>query len=97
MKDCMKTEQVQYLTKVFKALGHPLRIQIVRGLMNQECNVKHMTECLATAQATVSQQLAVLRSAGVVSCERKGNQVCYRVASPGIRRLVRLIDTLQED
>jgi DNA-binding transcriptional ArsR family regulator len=56
-----------------------------------------MTECLEAAQATVSQQLAVLRSAGVVSCERKGNQVCYRVAGPGIRRLVRMIDTLQED
>ncbi len=79
------------LEKVFKALGHRLRLQIVFGLLDQECNVKNMTECLRTAQATVSQQLAVLRAAGVVDCTRRGNQVCYRVTKPWIRRLVRTI------
>ncbi|MCX6841147.1 MAG: metalloregulator ArsR/SmtB family transcription factor [candidate division WOR-3 bacterium] len=81
----------------FKALGHPMRLQLVAGLLNQECNVKHMTECLGVAQATVSQQLAVLRAAGVVVHERKGNQVCYRVAKPWLRQLVRLVTRAQQE
>ena len=74
-----------------------MRLQIVTGLLNQECNVKHMTECLGVAQATVSQQLAVLRAAGAVSCERKGNQVCYRVTKPWLRQLVRLVAKSQQE
>ena len=81
----------------FKALGHPMRLQLVAGMLNQECNVKNMTECLGVAQATVSQQLAVLRAAGVVTHERRGNQVCYRVAKPWLRQLVRLITRAQQE
>ena len=65
--------------------------------MDQECNVKHITKCLGVAQATVSQQLAVLRAAGVVSHERKGNQVCYRVTRPWLRRLVGLVAEAQQE
>ena len=74
-----------------------MRLRIVTGLLNQECNVKHMTECLGVAQATVSQQLAVLRAAGVVNHERKGNQVCYRVTKPWLRQVVRLVARAQQE
>ncbi len=87
----MDTAGAERFALVFKALGHPLRLQIVTGLLNQECNVKYMTERLGVAQATLSQQLAVLRAAGVLKHERKGNQVCYRVAKPWLRELVRLV------
>ena len=82
IKSCIDRTAAERLAPAFKALGHPMRLQLVAGLMDQECNVKHMTECLGVAQATVSQQLAVLRAAGVVTYERKGNQDCYRVTKP---------------
>jgi len=98
MESCIDQEQARRLALTFKALGHPMRLQLVSGLLNQECNVKRMTECLGVAQATVSQQLAVLRAAGVVTHERKGNQVCYRVTRPWLRQLVRLVTgALQEE
>jgi DNA-binding transcriptional ArsR family regulator len=97
MKSCMEPEQARRLALTFKALGHPMRLQLVSGLLSQECNVKHMTECLGVAQATVSQQLAVLRAAGVVTHERKGNQVCYRVTRPWLRQLVRLVAGAQQE
>ena len=97
MKGCIDPAVAQELTGVFKALGHPLRLRIVSGLLDRECNVKRMTECLGTAQATISQQLAVLRAAGVVSCERKGNQVCYRVEKPWLRQLVRAVTRISEE
>ncbi len=89
--------QAVKLAALLRALGHPLRLQIVARLLHQECNVKRMTECLGTAQATISQQLAVLRAAGVVTCERKGNQVCYRVVRPWQKLLVRLLTHITEE
>jgi ArsR family transcriptional regulator len=97
MESCIDAAGAERFALVFKALGHPLRLQIVAGLLNQECNVKRMTECIGVAQATVSQQLAVLRAAGVVTHERKGNQVCYRVAKPWLRQLVRLVTRVQQE
>ena len=97
MESCIDAAGAERFALIFKALGHPLRLQIVAGLLNQECNVKHMTECLRVAQATLSQQLAVLRAAGVVTHERRGNQVCYRVAKPWLRQLVRLITRAQQE
>jgi DNA-binding transcriptional ArsR family regulator len=97
MESCMDPAGAERFALAFKALGHPMRLQIVTGLLSQECNVKHMTECLGVAQATVSQQLAVLRAAGVVKHERKGNQVCYRVAKPWLRELVRLVTREQRE
>jgi len=90
MKNCMDWHAASTLAPVFKALGHSLRLRLVSGLLSQECNVKHMTDCLGVAQATVSQQLAVLRAAGLVKRERRGNQVCYRVEKPWLRQLLRL-------
>jgi ArsR family transcriptional regulator len=83
--------KAEHLSRAFKALGHPLRLRIVSGLIQHECNVKKMTIALDVPQATVSQQLAVLRSSGVVVCERRGNQVCYRVVKPWLKRMVRLV------
>ncbi len=97
MESCMDSAGAEKYAQAFKALGHPLRLKLVSGLMSRECNVKHMTECLGVAQATVSQQLAVLRAAGLVSHERKGNQVCYRVTRPWLRQLVRLIAKAQQE
>jgi len=97
MKSCIDIDGAERFALAFKALGHPMRLQIVSGLLSQECNVKHMTECLGVAQATVSQQLAVLRAAGVVNYERKGNTVCYRVTKPWLRQLVRLVARAQQE
>lgn len=97
MKSCINSAEAERYAKAFKALGHPLRLKLVSGLMSQECNVKRMTECLGVAQATVSQQLAVLRAAGVVTYERRGNQVCYRVTRPWLRELVRIVARAQQE
>jgi len=97
MKSCIDPAGAEKFALAFKALGHPMRLQLVTGLLSRECNVKRMTECLGVAQATVSQQLAVLRAAGVVKHERKGNQVCYRVAKPWLRQLVRLVARAQQE
>nr|WP_285860266.1 MULTISPECIES: metalloregulator ArsR/SmtB family transcription factor [Paenibacillus] len=72
-----------------KALAHPVRLCIIRGLMEKkQCNVSYMQECLDLPQSTVSQHLQKLRSAGIVEAERNGLEINYRIADEKIRKLV---------
>lgn len=78
--------------EVLKALAHPVRLCIVRGLIQkQECNVSYMQECLNLPQSTVSQHLQKLRSMGIVVAERNGLEVNYSIANEKIKQLVSII------
>ena len=81
-------------SEVLKALGHPVRLRIVAGLMEQRdgCNVNKMVTRLGLPQSSVSQSLAILRHAGVLEYRREGVKNCYRVAD---RRVGKLLKTLQ--
>jgi len=67
--------------EIFKALGHPIRLKIVYGLLKLGgCNVKNMQECLGMHQATVSQHLIHLKNRGIITSSRQGLEMVYRVA-----------------
>jgi DNA-binding transcriptional ArsR family regulator len=75
--------------ELLKALAHPVRLCIVKGLAKKEaCNVSYMQECLDLPQSTVSQHLQKLRSLGIVTCERKGLEVNYSLADERVRQLI---------
>jgi ArsR family transcriptional regulator len=78
-------------SEVLKVLGHPIRLKIVAGLCTQECNVKHIWECLGLPQATVSQHLALLKNKGLIEGQREGVEVHYSVVSPLAKKLVEVI------
>ena len=85
-------EKYLELSELLKALAHPVRLCIVRGLIeNGGCNVGHMQECLAAPQSTISQHLQKLRAAGIVAGTRNGLEVNYRVCDPRVVELVRLL------
>ncbi len=76
-------------TELLKALAHPLRLQIVRGLLVGGChNVRCMEAGTGQSQSTISQHLMRLKAAGVVKCERQGNEVYYEVADPAAAAVV---------
>jgi len=74
--------------EVLKVLGHPIRLKIVAGLCTQECNVKHIWECLGLPQATVSQHLALLKNKGIVTGTRDGVEVHYSVTHPLAKKII---------
>ena len=79
----------QEKTELLKALSHPLRLQIVRGLLVGGCrNVRCMEEGTGQSQSTISQHLMRLKAAGVVKCQRSGNEMYYEVADPGAAAVV---------
>lgn len=76
------------MTALFKALMHPARITILDMLRNGEQCVCHLEARLGYRQAYVSQQLAVLREAGLIADERDGWNIYYRVTQPEVFKLI---------
>lgn len=72
------------LSRLFKALMHPARVQILDLLREGEECVCHMEAHLGYRQAYISQHLAVLREAGLIEDRREGWNIFYRVIEPGV-------------
>ncbi len=66
--------------KIFKALGHPSRLLMVDALRGGEKCVCDLQALVGDDMSTVSKHLAVLREAGVVSTEKRGANIYYRLA-----------------
>lgn len=67
------------LVDALKALGHPVRLRIMRVLSATERNVGEIDEVAQIGQPTLSQQLAVLRNAGMVKTRKEAKLVYYRI------------------
>lgn len=79
------------MVSIFKAMAHPVRLQILRLLGEEgEACVCHLTCALQKQQPYISQQLSVLREAGMVVDSRSGQLVFYRLASPELKELLDL-------
>ena len=74
-----------------KAIAHPYRLCIIKGLMEKQCNVAKIQECLGLPQSTVSQHLSKLKSAGIIEGEKEGQKTCYSVVD---EETISIIDAL---
>lgn len=94
-------EDLKMLTQkaeLLKTIAHPIRLCIIRGLMSKgECNVNYIQACLSIPQSTLSQHLAKMRSAGVVSGRRQGTEVFYRVVNDEVVQVVKALLELEMD
>jgi ArsR family transcriptional regulator len=74
--------------ELFRALSHPVRLRILDLLAHQEACVCHLTAVLGQRQPYVSQQLAILREAGLVADRREGTLIYYRLADERLADLL---------
>lgn len=77
--------------RVIRVLGHPLRLRLLEALEAGERNVTELVAETGVPQATVSQQLSVLRSEGVVGARRDGPRVFYRITEPKVSSILACI------
>ncbi len=82
------------LTPFFKALAHGKRLAILEALRGKEMCVCEIEHALGLRQAYVSQQLMVLREAGLVCYRRKGWNIYYRISRPEVYALLDLAKTI---
>ncbi len=92
--------RAEQVAEIFHALSHKRRVVILSCLLDRERSVGELVVCdrlKPTGQATVSQHLAVLRRAGLITERREGQRVIYRVSSPLVRDLLKSGTRVMED
>ena len=98
MKTIPLQDTDERLVELFRALGHPARMRIVRILAERNsCICGELVGELPLAQATVSQHLKVLKDAGIVTGEVEGPAVCYYLAPGALTELHDAVGQLAAD
>lgn len=80
------------MSEILKALSHPIRLMIVAQLRDGEANVSELAERLAVSQSLASQQLRILRMAGLVDYARKDGFAVYRITQPRLADLLQCLE-----
>jgi DNA-binding transcriptional ArsR family regulator len=88
----ISTQSYGLQVQIFKVLSLPSRLAILEILRGGEHCVCHMESYLGFRQAYISQQLAVLREAGLVQDRRDGWNIFYRVAD---NRIYEILDAVR--
>lgn len=83
--------------KIFKALGHPIRLKIVKFLLAETRCVCELHRNFEFSQANLSQHLRILKEAGILKNEKVGVEVHYSVNLKGIEPLLDAMDTLTHE
>ena len=92
MKSRTSLTRLRQRADVFKALGHPDRLRILEELAKGERCVCDLVSAVGSSWSTVSRHLSVLKTAGVLSDEKRGLQVFYRVALPCVPTFMTCLD-----
>lgn len=74
--------------ELFKALGHPARVRVLELLAEGERSVGDIQPLVGIESSHLSQQLGVLRRAGLVSTRKEGSSVIYAIRDPQLVELL---------
>ena len=77
-----------------RALADPKRLCVLESLANGEVSVSDLSSVVGCQVPNMSQHLAVLRAAGLVTTRRDGSTVYYRLADPRVLEAFRLIQSI---
>jgi len=96
MIDFSNTEKIKKVlaekAEMLKTIAHPVRLCILAMLIKeQESNVTDIQCCLDVPQPSVSQHLAKLKSAGILSSDRNGKEIIYKIKNEEVKHIVEQI------
>jgi ArsR family transcriptional regulator len=83
--------------QVFKALAHPTRLFMVDELSRGERCVNELQEMVGSDMSTVSKHLSVLKTAGVIADEKRGNQVFYSLLVPCVMSFFGCVESVLQN
>lgn len=78
----------QAKAEFFRTLGHPARIRVLELLNERDHAVHELLDAIDIEPSNLSQQLGVLRRAGLVTQRREGGAVVYAISAPEVRDLL---------
>jgi DNA-binding transcriptional ArsR family regulator len=80
--------------ELLRVLGHPMRLTILNALIGGERSVSDVSERTGLGQPALSQQLAILRKASLVTTRREAKQVFYALDSERMEAIRAIVDRL---
>lgn len=92
----MNDNTSRIIADILQAMGHPIRLKIIAGLCENECNVNRLWQKLNISQPLASQHLNRMRRAGLIIGERKGQEICYRIADRKVKQIVKQLCEMVE-
>lgn len=91
-EDCRS--DLRAASALFRSLGDPARLAILRQLAGGEARVVDLTGLLGLAQSTVSKHLACLRDCGLVTVRAEGRASVYSLAQPALQQVFTAAETV---
>lgn len=91
----MITEELY--ARIYRALSHPIRIKIIRELLNGPLCVCVLNENMKFSQSNLSQHLRVLKDAGILESEKDGSRILYSVKDREIKNLLTTTEKIIEN
>lgn len=84
-------------SRILKAMAHPTRLFILEELSKSELCVSEITAMIDADVSTVSKHLSILRNAGLVYDEKRGNCVYYNLRVPCVLDFMSCIEAVIEE
>ena len=88
----LNDHELERSAEILRVLAHPVRLQIVHQLLGKKpLNVTELQQILTLPQSMVSQHLHKMRNHKVLSHERKGTEVFYRVDDKQVKQTLHIL------
>ncbi len=89
MDKCKNEKKVNEYAKKLKVIGHPLRMKILILIEGKSSCVGDLWQCLNSSQPSISQHLAILKDAGIVTSKVDGNKRIYKVVDEFVKNIIK--------
>ena len=91
-------EELQAKASLFKALGHPVRLQILEYLVHtRTCLSGDISDVFPLKRTTLNQHMKELKDAGLICCHLNGSKVVYCLNCDKIDELSNLLAGLVDE
>ena len=83
------SEKIDKASEIFKGFGNPIRIRIIDALRDRSLRVMELSDLLELPQPIISQQLKILKSAGIVHRVREKQSYRYGLTDPHFSEIIK--------
>lgn len=93
----MEADLLEARARYFRVFGDPTRLRILEALLERDRSVSELMEMTEAPQSRVSNHLACLKWCRLVTSERRGRQVIYRIVDPQVPQLLEFARGISAD
>lgn len=87
----LSIESLTEAAACLKVMAHPIRLRIVDILMQGSYTVKQIAELCETRENQICEHLRLMQNCGLLTSERQGRAVYYRILSPQLPALLKCV------